>query len=192
MKLPALKYVRQLRGLTQPELADASGVSMRTIVNEEHGGEARPSTARKLAEALDVSIAVLAGVEPFPTLRPLAPATPEVPALQLEEMYVADVATRRRALEAATVKDRERYAASIERVITDVLASTQSEGDWAEIAADKSKSEGERRAAREQLERLWKHIKLLGDLRVEAVGEDEGPPPREERAEFIAPYAGAA
>ena len=122
MKLPGLRYVRELRGLTQPELAAASGVSMRTIVNEEHGGEARPSTARKLAVALDVSLTVLAGVEPFPVAQqtppqapPQAPESPplNLPAMQLEQ----DANLRRKALEASTPAELARYLRDVERMM---------------------------------------------------------------------------
>ena len=117
MKLPELRYVRELRGLTQPELAAASGVSMRTIVNEEHGGEARPSTARKLAVALDVSLTVLAGVEPLPVAQQKPPQAPEpplnLPAMQQEQ----DANLRRKALEASTPAELARYLRDVERMM---------------------------------------------------------------------------
>lgn len=117
MKLPGLRYVRELRGLTQPELAAASGVSMRTIVNEEHGGEARPSTARKLAVALDVSPTVLAGVEPFPVAQQKPPQATEsplnLPAMQQEQ----DADLRRKALEASTPAELARYLRDVERMM---------------------------------------------------------------------------
>jgi transcriptional regulator with XRE-family HTH domain len=119
MKLPGLRYVRELRGLTQPELAAASGVSMRTIVNEEHGGEARPSTARKLAVALDVSLTVLAGVEPFPVAQQKPPQeAPESPPLNLPAMQQEqDANLRRKALEASTPAELARYLRDLERMM---------------------------------------------------------------------------
>ena len=118
MKLPGLRYVRELRGLTQPELAAASGVSMRTIVNEEHGGEARPSTARKLAVALDVSPTVLAGVEPFPVAQQRPPQAPESPPLNLPAMQQEqDADLRRKALEASTPAELARYLRDVERMM---------------------------------------------------------------------------
>lgn len=119
MKLPELRHVRELRGLTQPELAAASGVSMRTIVNEEHGGEARPSTARKLAVALDVSLTVLAGVEPFAVAQQKPPQAKEaspplkLPAMQQEQ----DANLRRKALEASTPAQLARYVRDVERMM---------------------------------------------------------------------------
>jgi transcriptional regulator with XRE-family HTH domain len=117
MKLPELRHVRELRGLTQPELAAASGVSMRTIVNEEHGGEARPSTARKLAVALDVSLTVLAGVEPLAVAQQKAPQAKEsplnLPAMQQER----DANVRRKALEASTPAQLSRYVRDVERMM---------------------------------------------------------------------------
>ena len=118
MKLPELRHVRELRGLTQPELAAASGVSMRTIVNEEHGGEARPSTARKLAVALDVSLTVLAGVEPFPVAQQEPPQAPEPPPLNLPAMQQEqDANVRRKALEASTPAQLSRYVRDVERMM---------------------------------------------------------------------------
>ena len=119
MKLPGLRYVRELRGLTQPELAAASGVSMRTIVNEEHGGEARPSTARKLAVALDVSLTVLAGVEPFPVAQQKPPQeAPQSPPLNLPAMQQEqDANLRRKALEASTPAELARYLRDLERMM---------------------------------------------------------------------------
>jgi transcriptional regulator with XRE-family HTH domain len=54
---PLRRFRRQL-GLTQQELADKAGVSQYTITEIETGRrEARPSTLRKLADALDVEVA---------------------------------------------------------------------------------------------------------------------------------------
>ena len=113
MKLPALRRARELRGFTQPVLADAAGVSLRTIVNIEHGKEARPSTASKLAEALRVEITVLAGVDPFPTTR--HNDAPETPKLELVALFNADPAVRRRALKGASSSEIRRYLANLNR-----------------------------------------------------------------------------
>jgi transcriptional regulator with XRE-family HTH domain len=50
-----LREWRELRGLTQQELAEASGVGIATVVRVEKGDQARPSTRRKLADALKIS-----------------------------------------------------------------------------------------------------------------------------------------
>lgn len=51
-----IKRSREVRGLTQQQLADLVGVSKRTIASYESSGAiARSSTMRKLAEALQVS-----------------------------------------------------------------------------------------------------------------------------------------
>jgi transcriptional regulator with XRE-family HTH domain len=52
--LPGLKAARLRKAMTQAELAAASGVSRVTLARIETGGSAAPSTARKLAAALDV------------------------------------------------------------------------------------------------------------------------------------------
>jgi transcriptional regulator with XRE-family HTH domain len=56
-----LKRLRRSQGLTQRELSDSSGVAQSTIVHIEQGQsrEPHPGTLRKLARALDVSIADL-------------------------------------------------------------------------------------------------------------------------------------
>ncbi len=66
MKLPRLREVRELRGWSQGVLAEKADVSRDSISNYETGQrEAYPATARKLADALSVSIADL--VEPVRT-----------------------------------------------------------------------------------------------------------------------------
>jgi transcriptional regulator with XRE-family HTH domain len=60
LKLPSLREVRELRGWSQGVLAKKAGVSRDSISNYETGQrEAYPSTARKLADALNVSPAEL-------------------------------------------------------------------------------------------------------------------------------------
>jgi transcriptional regulator with XRE-family HTH domain len=66
----ALTSLRERSGLTQTALAQRSGVSQARISELEHGDrygrplEARPSTARALADALDVPILAIATAEP--------------------------------------------------------------------------------------------------------------------------------
>jgi putative transcriptional regulator len=58
LKLPKLREIRELRGWSQGVLAEKAGVSRDSISNYETGHrEAYPSTAKKLADALGVSIA---------------------------------------------------------------------------------------------------------------------------------------
>ena len=55
-----IKRAREVAGLTQNELAQAAGVSQRTIASYESGGAiARRSTTEKLAKALKVSVKYL-------------------------------------------------------------------------------------------------------------------------------------
>jgi transcriptional regulator with XRE-family HTH domain len=62
LKLPQLKEVRELHGWSQKKLAEESSVSRDSISNYETGHrEAWPSTAKKLADALGVTIADLMG-----------------------------------------------------------------------------------------------------------------------------------
>ena len=63
-KVPSLKRIRESRFLTQQELADKAGVHRVTIANLEGGQEeARFSTIRKLAAALDVEPAALVSAQ---------------------------------------------------------------------------------------------------------------------------------
>ena len=60
--LPALREVRERVGLSQDELATQAGLTRTAVANLERGtSHARPSNARRLAEALHVSVDVLAG-----------------------------------------------------------------------------------------------------------------------------------
>jgi transcriptional regulator with XRE-family HTH domain len=52
VKLPGLLRQRLLATLTQEELAAKAGVRRPTITRLERGGETRPATIRKLADAL--------------------------------------------------------------------------------------------------------------------------------------------
>ena len=60
MKLPRLRKVREQRGWSQGVLAEKADVSRDSISNYETGQrDAYPATARKLADALGVSVAEL-------------------------------------------------------------------------------------------------------------------------------------
>jgi transcriptional regulator with XRE-family HTH domain len=63
---------RERLGLTVAMLAQKAGTSKNTVLSAEHGRDIRPTTARKIAEALDVEIDDLLG-EPE---SPLAEALP--------------------------------------------------------------------------------------------------------------------
>lgn len=56
MKIPRLREWREAMGETQLTLAERSGVAEHTISRIEQGYGARPNTAKKLADALDVSV----------------------------------------------------------------------------------------------------------------------------------------
>ena len=71
-KLTRLRAVRERRALSQKELAERAGVSRGALIQIESGGaEPRPTTVRKLAQALCVEPPDLMSEE-----RP-APATPK-------------------------------------------------------------------------------------------------------------------
>ena len=73
VQIPKLREVRELQGLTQKDLAEVSGVSLRSIAGYEGGARVRPNTARKLANALDVEVVDLVGVDVHPKARALSP-----------------------------------------------------------------------------------------------------------------------
>jgi transcriptional regulator with XRE-family HTH domain len=66
MQLPRLKEWRESRGLLQRELASEAALSEFTITRIENGDSIRPSTARKVADALGVSVADLQESPPAP------------------------------------------------------------------------------------------------------------------------------
>ncbi len=66
MQLPRLKEWRESRGLMQKELASAAEISEFTVLRAEGGTSIRPSTARKIADALEISVADLMERPPVP------------------------------------------------------------------------------------------------------------------------------
>jgi len=169
--------------LSQDEVAEAVGTSGFSVYRWEHGDNPvgiRSGAARKLHEVLGVPPgSLMTAEEPGPLAQ--APG----PGLQLEVMYLASAEHRRAALEAATAEDRERYAATIKRVVNDVWSSLS---DWEAVAADTTKTAREREVARGQLARIWQHLSRLAILRVEVVGGEEELP-QEELAGFVRSHA---
>ena len=66
MKTPRLREWREAMGETQATLGERSGVAEHTISRIEHGASLRPTTARKLADALGVAVADLMERPPVP------------------------------------------------------------------------------------------------------------------------------
>jgi transcriptional regulator with XRE-family HTH domain len=56
VKTPLLREWREAQGKTQSTLAALSGITEATISRIENGAPLRPSTAKKLAEALGVTV----------------------------------------------------------------------------------------------------------------------------------------
>lgn len=56
LPIPNLRYWRQRRALSQVDLSQRTGLEQATIARIEKRKTARPSTVRKLVEALEVSI----------------------------------------------------------------------------------------------------------------------------------------
>ncbi len=61
MMLPRLRLIRERSALSQRDLATKASVSKTTVLLAEAASDVRPSTARKLAEALGVKPAELMG-----------------------------------------------------------------------------------------------------------------------------------
>ena len=91
MKTPRLREWRESKGETQLTLSERSGVAEHTISRIEHGAELRPTTARKLADALDVEVADLMESPPAPlsSLVSEAPPKAESPDTGLDELLGA-------------------------------------------------------------------------------------------------------
>jgi transcriptional regulator with XRE-family HTH domain len=66
VKTPRLREWREAMGETQATLGERSGVAEHTISRIEHGASLRPTTARKLADALGVAVADLMERPPIP------------------------------------------------------------------------------------------------------------------------------
>jgi transcriptional regulator with XRE-family HTH domain len=95
LKLARTKEWREAHGLTQRELAAAAGVGEVTVARVETGASVSPPTARKLAEALDVSVADLLERPPVP-LAEASQETGHTEAEVEEEQHPDDEVTRRR------------------------------------------------------------------------------------------------
>jgi transcriptional regulator with XRE-family HTH domain len=66
VQLARLREWREARGLKQKELAAKAGVAEGTVVRAEKGDATYPNTARKMADALDVSVVDLMEAPPVP------------------------------------------------------------------------------------------------------------------------------
>lgn len=65
--LPRLRDARERRGFTLDDLRERSGVAAASVSRLENAkNQCYPTTARKLAAALDVPVDALRGLEPLP------------------------------------------------------------------------------------------------------------------------------
>jgi transcriptional regulator with XRE-family HTH domain len=78
VKAPRLREWREAMGATQAALSESSGLSEFTIIRVEHGESLRPSTAKKLADTLGISVIDLMDSPPVPAGKAEAPATGQV------------------------------------------------------------------------------------------------------------------
>ena len=92
MHIPNLRELRELHGLTQKELADVSGVSLRSVAGYEGGAHVRPNTARKLAQALNVEVADLVETSSYPKAQaPPSPTQPPLNGFEEERREIPDI-----------------------------------------------------------------------------------------------------
>jgi transcriptional regulator with XRE-family HTH domain len=63
LKLPRLRHVRQMKLMSQRQLAEAAGVSPSTVASLETGHAAQFETIKKLCGALGVEVKELVGEE---------------------------------------------------------------------------------------------------------------------------------
>ena len=73
MKTPLLREWREAKGETQSSLSALSGITVATISRIEHDAPLRPSTAKKLADALGVTVVDLMNSPPVPAGKAEAP-----------------------------------------------------------------------------------------------------------------------
>jgi transcriptional regulator with XRE-family HTH domain len=142
VQIPNLRELRELHGLTQKELADVSGVSLRSVAGYEGGAHARPNTARKLAQALNVEVADLVGVGSYPKAQ--APPSPTQPPLngfeeerrsRFAEVIVAAAERWGEAVSSTDIADAKRFGmidAALD--LSDLISeSVRGEEDWEAI-----------------------------------------------------------
>jgi transcriptional regulator with XRE-family HTH domain len=143
LKIPRTKEWRESQGLTQRELADEAGVVYTTVARIEVGHAVNPSTARKIAKALGITVADLIERPPVPL------STGPLPRLDPWSMLgVPNPEQRAAALEAATNEERGRYLAELEAAAERcALAITQ-------VAADLPAAPDERAARAIRLDKL--------------------------------------
>src|SRR5215216_3943469 len=79
MQLARTKEWRESRGFTQRELAAEAGISEVTVARLETGHSSTPSTARKIAAALGVSVADLLERPPVPLVEAPPETGPDSP-----------------------------------------------------------------------------------------------------------------
>jgi transcriptional regulator with XRE-family HTH domain len=142
VEIPNLRELRELHGLTQKELADVSGVSLRSVAGYEGGAHVRPNTARKLAQALNVEIADLVGVGSYPkgqaplsyTQPPLNGFEEERHVSRFSEAIIAAAASWGEAMANPTMNDTKRFGL-IEAALdlSHVIWERVEEEDWDRI-----------------------------------------------------------
>ena len=123
---PRVRALRRERGLTQRELAELSGVSLRTVKTAEGSGRVGVATLRKLAEALDVETSRIA---------PAVEAADEVPRFALQQVLpVKTSAPIARTIRRGAVEDmNSQFESAISRFRA-ALKKAASTGDFNQTA----------------------------------------------------------
>jgi transcriptional regulator with XRE-family HTH domain len=166
MQLARTKEWRESRGFTQRELAAEAGISEVTVARLETGHSGTPSTARKIAQALVVSVADLLERPPVPLVKasqarePEAKgsAVPPLPKLSLAALSPEELETQ---LFGAPVGEGEVFVPVLtveeaHRLVRDVRSERDALEDWVEAYAT-ARPEDQLRARREYV-RANKHL----------------------------------
>jgi transcriptional regulator with XRE-family HTH domain len=142
VQIPNLRELRELHGLTQKELADVSGVSLRSVAGYEGGAHVRPNTARKLAQALNLEVADLVGGDSYPKVQ-APPSYTQLPLNGFEEerrfsrfseAIIAAATKWGEAVSDPSMNDTKRFGiidAALK--LSDVIGERVEEEDWEAI-----------------------------------------------------------
>jgi transcriptional regulator with XRE-family HTH domain len=133
VQIPNLRKLRESHGLTQKELADVSGVSLRSVVSYEGGAHVRPNTARKLASALETTVEALtappSGLEQFFAVHVI-----ELEQIRETVALLAEMVGTPAEWEGISAEEAERRLGYLERVVALLDESTQTAAEAAREA----------------------------------------------------------
>ncbi len=167
-----IKAERRLKGWSQKDLAEESGVNQDTISGVESGRhEPRPSTLRKLAAALGVEVADFFKEPAFPKAEPSPPSEPLVgEGSEQERLDLMD--GYRESVLAVVEKLAKEFQEAREARDTEALLTLYSNAAWARLGAAESLEDEEAMQEREGASeeegrarhRVWRALFRFDDL----------------------------